>query len=96
MNVQVRGVSSGDFKKAEATEWNLPMGKGSECKFEPSECKDEHTIVRIFSMSTAPNAIGDMGQNFKNIHYIVQAMKKVGIAVQGLGHIIGCGGKVNA
>ena len=47
-------------------------------------------------MSTAPNAIGDMGQNFKNIHYIVQAMKKVGIAVQGLGHIIGCGGKVNA
>ena len=90
----MRGVTPTDFQSAKDSHWSIPLGKASECKYDEKACTSEMALVRVFSMSTAPNAIQDMGQNFKNIHYILSMMKKIGMPVKGMGHVVGCGGRL--
>ena len=55
-----------------------------------------HTVVRFFSISTIAGALGDVGQNFKNIANILDAMVQKPMSILLKKKVFGCGSFTSA
>lgn len=54
------------------------------------------TVVQFFSISNIPGALGDAGQNYKNIMLLVRALEATGIGVNAIDAFIGCPAKATS